>query len=135
MTGDLLPANVLATRTIANVSETLAKKLKLHKGYRSIGIITADKDEYLTRPDKGRRFDEANGAVVRQTLGQSPKVALVVGDGLSSAAIEATAPDCMQAIQNGLKSYGIQPSPVLFVQYCRVGASDHIVDLTGAEVV
>ena len=34
-----------------------------------------------------------------------------------------------------LKSYGIQPSPVLFVQYCRVGASDHIGDLTGAEVV
>ena len=58
-----------------------------------------------------------------------------MGDGLSSAAIEANAPDCMQAIQNGLKSYGIQPSPVLFVQYCRVGASDHIGDLTGAEVV
>ena len=45
MTGDLLPANVLATRTIANVSETLAKKLKLPKGYRSIGIITADSDD------------------------------------------------------------------------------------------
>lgn len=104
-------------------------------GWTPSQTLCGDKDEYLTRPDKGRRFDEANGAVVRQTLGQSPKVALVVGDGLSSAAIEANAPDCMQAIQNGLKSYGIQPSPVLFVQYCRVGASDHIGDLTGAEVV
>ena len=45
MTGDLLPANVLATRTIANVSETLAKKLKLPRSYRSIGIITADSDD------------------------------------------------------------------------------------------
>ena len=29
MTGDLIPANVLATHTIANVSETLAEKLGL----------------------------------------------------------------------------------------------------------
>ena len=41
MTGDLIPANVLATHTIANVSETLAEKLGLPRQYRSIGIITA----------------------------------------------------------------------------------------------
>ena len=45
MTDDLLKVNVLATHTIANVSETLAKKLKLPKEYRSIGIITADSDD------------------------------------------------------------------------------------------
>lgn len=45
MTGDLLKVNVLATHTIANVSEALAKKLKLPKEFRSIGIITADSDD------------------------------------------------------------------------------------------
>ena len=45
MTGDLIPAKVLATRTIANVSETLAKKLGLPRQYRSIGLITADSDD------------------------------------------------------------------------------------------
>ena len=45
MTGDLIPAKVLSTRTIANVSETLAKKLGLPKQYRSIGLITADSDD------------------------------------------------------------------------------------------
>ena len=45
MTGDLLKCNVLATHTIANVSETLAQKLGLPKGYRSIGILTADSDD------------------------------------------------------------------------------------------
>ena len=45
MTGDLLPANVLATHTIANVSDTLAQKLGLPREYRSIGIITADSDD------------------------------------------------------------------------------------------
>ena len=104
-------------------------------GYVSVQTLCRDKDEYLTRPDKGRRFDEANQAIIRQTLGQSPRVALVVGDGLSSAAIEANAADCMQAIQAGLKGYGIQSGPVLFVKYCRVGAGDHIGEITGAESV
>ena len=45
MTGDLIPAKVLATRTIANVSETLARKLGLPEHYRSIGLITADCDD------------------------------------------------------------------------------------------
>ena len=45
MTGDLFKVNVLSTHTIANVSETLAKKLKLPKEFRSIGIITADSDD------------------------------------------------------------------------------------------
>ena len=41
----------------------------------------------------------------------------------------------MQAIRAGLKGYGIDPGPTLFVKYCRVGASDHIGELTGAQVV
>ena len=45
MVDDLIPARVLATRTIANVSETLAKKLGLPENYRSIGLITADSDD------------------------------------------------------------------------------------------
>lgn len=45
MTGDLLQCNILATRTIANVSETLAQRLELPEGHRSIGIITADSDD------------------------------------------------------------------------------------------
>ena len=100
-----------------------------------VQTLWQDKDEYLTRPDRGRRFDEENQAVIRKTLGAEPKVALVVGDGLSSAAIEANAEDCMQAIRAGLKGYGIDPGPTLFVKYCRVGASDHIGELTGAQVV
>lgn len=104
-------------------------------GFTPVQTLCQEKDEYLTRPDRGRRFDEANQAVIKQTLGQSPRVALVVGDGLSSAAIEANAEDCIEAIKAGLKSFGLETGPVLFIKYCRVGASDHIGELTGAEVV
>ena len=104
-------------------------------GFVPVQTLCKTKDEYLTRPDRGRRFDEETQKLIQKTLGQNPNIVLVIGDGLSSAAIEANAVDCLKAIQGGLKTYGLEGGPVLFVQYCRVGASDHIGELTGAEVV
>ena len=104
-------------------------------GYVPVQTLCKDKDEYLTRPDKGRRFDRENQEVIRKTLGQSPKVVLAVGDGLSSAAIEANAADCAEAIQAGLKTYGIEVGHIPFIKFCRVGAGDHIGELTGAELI
>ncbi len=104
-------------------------------GFFPVQTLCKDKDEYLTRPDRGRRFDEENQAILRQKLGQGAKVILAVGDGLSSAAIEANAADCIQAIQAGLKSYGMDVPPIPFVKFCRVGAGDHIGELTGCELI
>lgn len=94
-----------------------------------------DKDEYLTRPDLGRQFDESASLAIRQAVPSPPRVQLVIGDGLSSAAIEANAIDCAGAIAQGLKAYGIELGKSLFVEFCRVGAGDAVGDLTGCEVV
>ena len=93
------------------------------------------KDEYLTRPDLGRCFDEHNAKTIRGVIDTPPRVQLVVGDGLSAAAIKANAMDCMAAIRDGLKLRGIETGKGIFVKYCRVGAGDAIGDLTGCEVV
>ena len=94
-----------------------------------------DKDEYLTRPDLGRCFDEENQKKIRSRIIGKPRVQIVVGDGLSSAAILANAADCMAAIRDGLKLKGIETGESIFVRYCRVGAGDAIGDITGCEVV
>ena len=94
-----------------------------------------DKEQYLTRPDLGRKFDRENQEKIRQALPDKPRVQLVVGDGLSSAAILANAADCMAAIRDGLKLHGIETGPALFVRYCRVGAGDAVGDITGCELV
>ena len=93
------------------------------------------KDEYLTRPDLGRCFDEHNAKTIRGVIDTPPKVQLVVGDGLSASAIKANAMDCMAAIRDGLKLRGIETGKGIFVKYCRVGAGDAIGDLTGCELV
>ena len=93
------------------------------------------KDEYLTRPDLGRTFDEENQGIIRKNTPKAPTVQIVVGDGLSSAAITANAMDCLAALQDGLKLRSIQSAPPLFVRYCRVGAGDAIGDVTECELV
>ena len=94
-----------------------------------------DKDEYLTRPDLGRCFDEENQKKIKAAVPNAPKVQIVVGDGLSSAAILANAMDCMKTIQDGLKIRGIDCGAPIFVRYCRVGAGDAVGDVIGCELV
>ncbi|MBQ8797142.1 MAG: ethanolamine ammonia-lyase subunit EutC [Oscillospiraceae bacterium] len=94
-----------------------------------------DKDEYLTRPDLGRCFDAENGQKIKNAITGTPRVQIVVGDGLSCAAILENAADCMAAIRDGLKLKGIETGKGIFVRYCRVGAGDAVGDLTGCEVV
>ena len=93
------------------------------------------KDEYLTRPDHGRCFDTENQQKIRAAIPGTPKVQIVVGDGLSSAAITANAMDCLLSIQEGLKLKGIDVGNPIFIRYCRVGAGDAIGDITGCELV
>lgn len=100
-----------------------------------VQTMCRDKDEYLTRPDLGRRFDEKNQVIIKKVCGESPRVLLVIGDGLSSNAVTANAPDCAAAIRQGLKTYGIELGKSLFIQYARVGAMDHIGEITNAELI
>ena len=115
----------------SQVPEDFAAK----NGMAEVVTRCGSKDEYLTRPDHGRCFDEENQRKIRAAVPGTPRVQIVVGDGLSSAAIMANAVDCMEAIRDGLKLKGIDPGTPIFVRYCRVGAGDAIGDVTGCELV
>ena len=115
----------------SQVSEDFAAK----NGMAEVQTRCHSKDEYLTRPDLGRIFDEENQQKIRSAIPGTPRVQIVIGDGLSSAAIMANAMDCYQAIREGLKVRNIDPGTPIFVRYCRVGAGDAIGDVTGCELV
>ena len=93
------------------------------------------KEEYLTRPDLGRSFDEQNAKAIAGVIDRAPRVQVVVGDGLSSAAIAANAMDCLGALRDGLRLQGIELGKTIYVKYCRVGAGDAVGDITGCELV
>lgn len=104
-------------------------------GMVAVQTMCENKEQYLTRPDLGRRFDEENQAILRKELPHAPRVQLVVGDGLSCAAIMENAVDCAAAIGDGLKAQGISLGKTVFVRFCRVGAGDAIGDVTDCELV
>lgn len=115
----------------SDVSGEFVKK----NGFVAVQTLCKDKDEYLTRPDLGRRFDSKELDVIRKTCGDHPKVLVIVGDGLSSSAIEANVEDMIPAIRQGLSMHGISLPPILFIKYARVGAQDAVGEVTNADVI
>ncbi|MGX7351525.1 ethanolamine ammonia-lyase subunit EutC [Enterococcus canis] len=115
----------------SDVDPELVKEM----GFVATQTICETKDEYLTRPDYGRQFNEENIDIIRQNTKKSPKIQMVVGDGLSSAAIEANIREVIPSIKQGLKMYNLDFDDVVFVKYCRVPAMDKIAEVTDAEVV
>ena len=115
----------------SDVSEEFIKKNNLIP----VKTMCTDKDEYVTRPDLGRKFSPETIEVIKEKCDKNPKVQIMVGDGLSSAAIEANLEDILPSIEQGLKMYGLNVGPILFVKYCRVPAMDAVGEATGADVV
>ncbi len=115
----------------SDVSEEFVRNNK----FVFVKTLCKDKDEYLTRPDLGRRFPKEELEIIKKTCGDHPKVLVIVGDGLSSAAIEANASQMIPAIRQGLSIKNITLPEILFIKYARVGAMDDIGEATGAEVI
>lgn len=114
-----------------DVAEDFIKK----NNFVFVKTLCKDKDEYLTRPDLGRRFPADTLDLIQKTCGAKPKVLVVVGDGLSSSAIEANVENMIPALSQGLKMHQIDLPPILFIKYARVGAMDAIGEVTNAEVI
>lgn len=113
------------------VPEDFVKEMNLV----SVGTLCRDKDEYITRPDLGRQFSPETIEYIKQHTTRQAKVQIMVGDGLSSAAIEANLRDILPSIAQGLKMYNIEAGNILFVKHCRVPSMDVIGDVTEADVV
>ena len=106
----------------------------------SLGLFTVqtqckDKDEYLTRPDLGRKLSEEGVQTIKEKCKMNPTVQIFVEDGLSSAAIEANTGEVLPALMQGLQRYNIDVGTPFFVKYGRVAVEDQISELVNAEVV
>ncbi len=106
----------------------------------SFGLFTVqtqvtDQDEYLLRPDLGRRLSDEARKVVAERCVKKPQVQVVVGDGLSAAAVTNNLPHIYPVLEQGLTSAGFSLGTPFFVRYCRVGVINDVNDVVGADVV
>ena len=93
------------------------------------------RDQYITRPDLGRRISEEGIKTIEEKCKKNPTVQILLSDGLSSTAVEANAKNIIPALLNGLKGYGIETGTPFFIKYGRVGAGDHVGEILNADVV
>ena len=114
-----------------DVSEDFLKQNNL----MSVQSAATNRDEFLTRPDLGRRLSEEAVKTVSETCEKNIQVQILVVDGLSSSAIEANIPDLLPALMQGLKSAGIKVGAPFFIKYGRVWVQDHVASLVNAEVI
>ncbi|MEG0741653.1 MAG: ethanolamine ammonia-lyase subunit EutC [Clostridia bacterium] len=115
----------------SDVPEELLRALSL-PAYQT---TCQSRDEFLTRPDKGRVFAQETLQTIRQAVPEHTTVLLYMADGLSSSAVCANAADILPVICEGLRGYGISCNDPFFVKYGRVGTMDALGDVIAADVV
>jgi len=103
-------------------------------GLMDVKTMCADKDEFLTRPDLGRKLDADSIDRVQAECKMNPTVQFVVIDGLSSTAIETNAKDTMASALQGLKNLGINAGTPFFIRYARVPSMDSASEVLKPEI-
>lgn len=92
----------------------------------SVQSFCQSKDEYLTRPDLGRKLDAENLETLKKGCSKGAMVQIIVSDGLSSKAVEANIPNLLPALTQGLEGMGVKLGTTIFVKHGRVAVMDTI---------
>ncbi|MDB5338181.1 MAG: eutC, partial [Planctomycetaceae bacterium] len=93
------------------------------------------KPQYLMRPDLGRRLSPDASASVQQRCPVEADLQIVIGDGLSAAAVGEQVPRLFPLLANGAAERGLILGQPFFVRYCRVGVLNDIGELLNPRVV
>lgn len=97
--------------------------------------ITGGKEQYLLRPDLGRQLNPDAKRILAEKCVRSPNIQLVVGEGLSAAAIEANLSKIYPVIQQGIQAPGLTFGTPFHVKYARVGVMNDIGELIKPDVI
>jgi ethanolamine ammonia-lyase small subunit len=94
-----------------------------------------DRNEYLRRPDLGRKLDQASQRVLAEESGRPCRLAIVIGDGLSPTAVNAHAVNLVQNLIPQLAVDGIEIGYAVVASGSRVALGDEIGAVLGARMM
>jgi ethanolamine ammonia-lyase small subunit len=94
-----------------------------------------DRKEYLKRPDLGRMLDPASQKLLRDRAIGSRQLAVVIGDGLSPAAVNAHAVEVVRHLVPRLAADGIEIGHAVVASGARVALGDEIGAILGARMI
>lgn len=112
------------------VDEGIVDKL----GFFKIQTLIEDKEQYIKRPDLGRKFSEETLNSIKNNCKNNVDVQIIAADGLSSHAINANLEDIYSIIMDGVEAKGYKVGTPIFVKYGRVATMDKISEVLNAKV-
>ena len=106
-------------------------------GLRAVDVASrvGDRADYLRRPDLGRRLEPASAQRLAGCPQMAGKVAVVIGDGLSPAAVHAHAVEVMRSLVPHLAAANIEIGEVVVATGARVALGDEIGAILKAAIV
>lgn len=138
-TGELLrfgSAHAMARDAVHRPLDVTALRTALEAdGWPTLSVESAapDRAAYLMRPDLGRRLADASVATL-QGAGGACDVLFVVGDGLSSLAVDSHAQVLLHHLRTQAPA-GCTIGPVVLATQARVALGDAIGEALGAQLV
>lgn len=94
----------------------------------------ASKDEYLLRPDLGRRLNAVSRQEVSKRGTTGSDLQILIGDGLSVTAVAAQVPQLLPLLCEGAKTRNWSLGQLFAIRHCRVGILNEIGELLGPRV-
>ena len=100
----------------------------------SVSSRAVGRRDYLARPDLGRRLNDDSIALLARHAGQAGQLAIIVGDGLSPAAVNSHAVALLQRLLPLLAADAIDIGHAVVATGTRVALGDEIGEILGARM-
>jgi ethanolamine ammonia-lyase small subunit len=104
-------------------------------GLFQVSSKAQSKSQFLLRPDLGRTLSDTAKSLIEERCPKAPDIHIVIGDGLSSAAVSAQVPLLFQLLQQQIRTHGWSIGQSFVVRYSRVGIMNDIGDLLSPRVI
>jgi len=129
-----------AVRTEFDLDRDLGKDFIESWRIFEVSTQARSKDEYLLRPDLGRRLSESAIEKISAQCPKQPLLQIVIGDGLSVTAVAAQVPQLMPLMVRGAEKLSGSINQVavgqpFVIRHCRVGVMNDIGELLRPEVL
>jgi ethanolamine ammonia-lyase small subunit len=104
-------------------------------GIFQVSSKAESKSQFLLCPDLGRALSNTAKKVIVQRCPKATDIQIVIGDGLSSAAVSAQVPQLFPLLQQKFRERGWSAGQAFVVRFCRVGIMNPIGDLLSPRVI
>jgi ethanolamine ammonia-lyase small subunit len=112
-----------------DLARDLGQEFVRRFGVFEIGTKAGSKHEFLLRPDLGRSLGESARAEIARRCPAGADFQVVIGDGLSAAAVAAQVPGLLPLLQAESTERGWRFGQPFFIRHCRVGVLNELGEL------